>query len=440
MKRPRYGFGPALVDLTFPFHFVINAQLRLVQLGPSIQKLLPDSCIDAELGTFFSVHRPRGASIETLVERQDQVLILLLKEHAGLAFRGQLVEIAEKTYAFLGAPWVKDLAALTEAGLRLKHFALHDPVADYLTALHSMRSALADANTLRDALQTSKADLEVQAQKLAKIVLENKGARERAEFANRAKTEFLANVSHEIRTPMSAINGFADLLIERGLTEEMRREFVERIRQNGEHLLSIINDLLDLSRIEHDSISFEARPVSSHGIAQEVFELLSESARRKGLSLELHSSVQPKEQIMTDPSRVRQVLINLVGNAIKFTQEGWVRLQVDRDDDQVVFAVADSGMGVPEKMRTAIFAPFTQVDGSNARSRGGTGLGLTISRRIAVLLDGSLEITRTTPEGATFEFRLPARLVSQKEAGVEPPSVQPFSNLPNQGACFEQSI
>ncbi len=224
--------------------------------------------------------------------------------------------------------------------------------------------------------------------------------------ADEAKSRFLANVSHEIRTPMTAILGFTDLLLDPSSTESDKLNAAQTIRRSGEHLMSLINDILDLSKIEQGKLQVERRKVSVPQILREVLELLDVRARERSLTLAVEIDGEIPETIESDPLRLRQILVNLVGNAIKFTEHGGVRIVVsaDRDKQQITFRVIDTGIGMSPEQLERVFKPFTQADASTTRRFGGTGLGLTISRHLARLLGGDL-IARSTP-GAGSEFIL----------------------------------
>ena len=277
-----------------------------------------------------------------------------------------------------------------------------------------MRVLLAEALELNGALRESQSVLEGLRQEASR-------ARAAAESANISKSRFLANMSHEIRTPMTAILGFADLLEE--ATDETRREYVRTIRNNGEHLLTIINGILDLSKIEAGSMALESVPCSPAKIVRRVAELLGPRATAKGLELSVVVEAGVPEAILSDPTRVRQIVLNLIGNAIKFTTEGGVKATVSfipGPDSAVDIAVSDTGIGMTPEQVGRLFAPFTQADLSTTRRYGGTGLGLAVSKQLAGLLGGSLTPLCTPDEGCTFTLRLPA-IVPQGEAGSEEP-------------------
>ncbi|HTO70591.1 MAG TPA: ATP-binding protein [Myxococcota bacterium] len=238
-------------------------------------------------------------------------------------------------------------------------------------------------------------------------------ARDAANAASRAKSLFVANVSHEIRTPMTAILGYTDVLAEPGLSEVERRDAIETLRRNGHHLLALINDMLDLSKIEAGGLEVRRGETSPISVAQHVVALLRERARAKGLSLELELGADVPTSIHTDPLRLQQILVNLVGNAIKFTERGGVRLLVSHQPSpaggagHVVFEVIDTGIGIAPEHRERVFAPFSQADASESRRYGGTGLGLAISRGLTEQLGGKLELESEVGTGTTFRLKLP---------------------------------
>jgi PAS domain S-box-containing protein len=227
-----------------------------------------------------------------------------------------------------------------------------------------------------------------------------------AKAANRAKSEFLANMSHEIRTPMTAILGYADVLADR-LDRPEHLEPVNIIRRNGNHLLAIINDILDLSRIEAEKCQIERRPCSPAALLAEVVSLMRVRADDQGLALSLEFAGPLPETILTDATRLRQILMNLVGNAIKFTEAGHVRVVArlaDRDAaaPKFVCEVVDTGIGMTPEQVDSLFQPFQQAEASTARKFGGTGLGLAIAQRLAGMLGGEITVHSQLGKGSTF--------------------------------------
>jgi CheY-like chemotaxis protein/nitrogen-specific signal transduction histidine kinase len=234
-----------------------------------------------------------------------------------------------------------------------------------------------------------------------------------AEAACDAKGEFLANMSHEIRTPMTTILGYAENLIDPNLSEEERLEGVHTIRQTGEYLLGLINDILDLSKIESGKLDVERIPCSPVDLANVARSLMEARAKQKGLAFELTCLNQIPETIQSDPTRVKQILINLIGNAIKFTKEGTILFLVsfhgegEPEGPCLNFLVMDSGVGMTEEQLNRLFVPFSQAEASTARKFGGTGLGLAISKRLAKLLGGDIFVCSEPDWGAAFRVTIP---------------------------------
>jgi PAS domain S-box-containing protein len=245
-------------------------------------------------------------------------------------------------------------------------------------------------------------------------------ARDAAEAASAAKTVFLANTSHEIRTPMNAILGMAELLAETPLNDE-QREYVRTFQRAGDTLLALINDVLDLSKVESGQLELERIPFDLSELVEHMAEVLAVRAHGKGLELNVHVLPDVPTRVMGDPTRLRQVLVNLMGNAIKFTDVGEVGLRVELNPSAdgpspVLFSVSDSGIGIPADKQGEIFASFVQADTSTTRRHGGTGLGLAISSRIVELMGGRIDVRSQPGHGSTFSFSIPLE--------VAPPAAQ----------------
>ncbi|MBF0371352.1 MAG: response regulator [Magnetococcales bacterium] len=246
-----------------------------------------------------------------------------------------------------------------------------------------------------------------------KVITEQSRAMvELAEAANRAKSLFLASMSHEIRTPIHAITGLGELLKEGNLSTE-ERGYVEIINRAGESLLALVNDILDLSKIEAGQFEMERRPMSLRQVIDNAVGILNHRARDKGLKLLWQVDDDVPERMMGDPGRLRQILLNLAGNAIKFTPSGEVRIHVGIQNREIRISVTDTGIGIPEEKREIIFEPFIQSDASTSRQYGGTGLGLAICRQLVEKMGGVIRLESAVGRGSAFHLLWPLESVAE---------------------------
>ncbi|WP_299540725.1 PAS domain S-box protein [Phenylobacterium sp.] len=268
-----------------------------------------------------------------------------------------------------------------------------------------------------------------------RVEVELQQAKAAAESASRTKSDFLASMSHEIRTPMNAIMGIADLLAKTALTPEQDK-FVQIFRRSGDNLLNLINDILDLSKVEASQLDLERTDFSLSDHLEKVMEMVAPRAQEKALTLVCEIAPGVSNDLVGDPTRLRQVLLNLLGNAIKFTQSGSVSLRVEPDEDGAVptalrFTVTDTGIGIADDKLVRVFERFTQADSSTTRRFGGSGLGLTISRRLVELMGGRIWVESQVDEGSLFAFAVPFEVsVAAKSPVAAPVGAGPEAPLP----------
>jgi hypothetical protein len=402
---------PELLDELFPFHLAFDAALTVVRWGRSLARLCPELHRGLGLDAILTVRRPAVRMEASSIRSRLGSLFVLELVATNAVLRGQMIALDTDVTLFVGSPWIADPDELRRLALRASDFAVHDPVLDFLQLAQAQLAALEDSRRLAESLMRQRGELAE--------------AKEAAEAAAEVKTQFLANVSHEIRTPLNAVLGYTELLARTQLDPE-QREHTRAARQAGKALFAIVNDVLDYSKIEAGKMELDRIDLDLTALFDDVVQELAGAAVSRGILLFATLGPDVPRGLSADPTRLRQILANLVGNAIKFTSVGSVVLRasivsVFAATVTVRFEVRDTGVGIPEGAIGELFHPFSQADSSTTRRFGGTGLGLAISRRLARAMGGDICFESAPGRGSTFwmEIPLPVTLVS---APLAPPA------------------
>lgn len=392
---PVHGFagvwGTLAVALFIPAELLTRSRLELF----CVQLLGCTICFIWCFSFCWVTLRVVSKFMRLRVTAEEEEIGLNMAEHGATTEMYDLLNSMERHIQGDSAP-IEDLDEHSDVGLIARQYNRVTQVRD---------QALKELEVRTDKLEQARSELEVQAASLRQASLD-------AEAASRAKSEFLANMSHEIRTPMTAVLGYTDVLMEESWGRPGSIKLIEVIKRNGNYLLDLINDILDLSKIESGSLNIEKIPFSLIEKLQEVQSLMQVRAELQEISFNLTFAGKIPKQIQSDPTRLKQILINLIGNAIKFTPDGGQVsvetscLNPDSPEPLLQFKIIDTGIGMNAEQVAGLYQPFVQADSSTTRKFGGTGLGLAISKRLAKMLGGDLTCQSTPDVGTTFTLQI----------------------------------
>lgn len=369
----------------FPFGFTATAEGRLEWFGDSLKKHLTGR-EGAPLPDFVRILKPIGCAADASMVLGPGRTIRLRVEGLPLELRGHAFWFdGRERFGFVGSPLVRSLEELEASGLKLGDFDPSDATPDMLMSMQSARTSLDDARRLGEKLRV---------------------ALSRAEAGMAVKSRFLAVMSHEIRTPLNGFGSMLDLLLE-DHTRADAAELLETMDDSARGLMTLLNDILDFSKLEDGSVRVESRPFSAAEVLKAATSPFKRQAEAAGVELGVSVASDVPPVMLGDPYRLRQIISNLTGNSVRFTQRGRIAIDAHRAGKDLVITVEDTGRGISPAAEARLFEPFNQGDVSTTREFGGTGLGLTISRELARALGGELELTRTSDAGSIFTLRLP---------------------------------
>lgn len=403
----RIGFEQ--LEIICPFHLLIGEDFRLVQLSRLLKRLWPELSENSLLQDVIVIVRPRGVqSIEQLVQLTGMVIHLSVRSHPSLILRGQIVPL-DSHWLFVGTPKISSLKEMTTLGLELSDLPLHDSGGDFLMAMETSQSLLKESVQFAEELQVA-----LEKEKETQVQLRK--AKEAAEAANEAKNQIMANTSHELRTPLHGIINLADLIRigASGPVSPQAVQDLEMIINSASRLNSLVNDILDFSKLQKQQLEIQHKPVDLFQVAENSLALLKPLHREKPIDLQ-NELTKDLPLVDGDEDRIQQILLNLLGNALKFTESGEVRLSAVIQDGWIELAVADTGIGIPQDKQERIFDAFEQGDASTERTHGGTGLGLSVAKQLVELHGGRIWLESVVGQGSVFRFTLPCSSASEQE-------------------------
>ena len=380
---PPVCFSGAEFGEAVPFGFVVDSNGDVIVLGRGLERRI-SGALPLPLSELIEVVAPVGtASVPAAIERGGASLKLRLIG-TSIELKGDRVQLSgQKGFAFIGSPVVQSIEQIKEWGLQLRDFPAADSTPDLLMSMQATKTALEDAREIGGRLTVAAA---------------------RAESAVKARSQFLAVMSHEIRTPMNGLGSMVDLLRETNLNKD-QLELLDTIDDCATTLHALLDDVLDLSKIDAGAINLESIPFDLVELVQRIVRVYSASADDGGVALKLSVDPTSNPWMEGDPTRIRQVLSNLVSNAIKFSKGGEVEVTLTRQSEtHRLLVVRDTGSGVPLEAQASLFEPFVQADSSTTRRFGGTGLGLSIARRLGRAMGGDVILDSSSPAGSEFHF------------------------------------
>lgn len=380
------SFDLSLLEKLFPFFFVTDKRGRFVAIGPSMQKLMVNSKSANCFESTFEITRPADFSYEKLIQKSHGEMVVLKMCSPNAELMGQMLDLCEYNFKlFVMNLVVQDADEVTDLKLDFNDFAIQDPIFDYLMLLQTQRRAIRQADDSNRKL--------VEAHRIAVQ-------------ASETKSRFLANMSHELRTPMNGIIAMASILQDTDLNEE-QNDYLRTLITSGEAMLGLVNDILDLSKIEAGFVELNSAPVNMAELLREIVDAVHPTVLKKKLNISVSMSRSVPEIVFADRMRLRQVMLNLVGNAVKFTETGSVIVSIETlsentENRKLRFVVKDSGIGMSQETLSQLFSPFVQGDDSMTKKFEGTGLGLSICKRLIEAMDGKIEVKSTLGKGSEF--------------------------------------
>lgn len=386
--RSRFIVDATHFEKLFPFSFVTTIDGKFTRIGPSLKKLYPQLKVDSDITPYFKFLKPNSVSFEQLIKNNDEGMVILEDVTGQFQLMGQIINsVRNNLCIFVVNLFINDVHKLNRLNLTFNDFAVQDQVFDFLMLLQTHQQAIKEADIIN--------------KKLAEAI-------QIATNASALKSQFLANMSHELRTPMNGVLGMASVLIETELTPD-QKDYVESIITSGESMLNLINDILDLSKIEAGFIHLDIAKLRIDEIFEDVIETVKVAAQKKSLTIETYVDPTIPKYMMGDFLRLKQVVLNFVGNAIKFTASGYVNINAilqknEHNTYQIFFSVEDSGIGMNSATLDKIFNPFVQGDSSTTKKFGGTGLGLSISKKLIEAMNGEIGVKSEVGKGTMFWF------------------------------------